>query len=181
MQQTFNLTNATASFGFNSGDNPNRDIITRADATAAYLATLNSAASKVTSTAFTIPVGVATTNFTFPAASPANGVITNISVLFKEDIDLGAGGTLSLTVGSTSGGAEICPLALVDNAGGGVDEGSVQGINQAPSQNGAAFTFTPGGVRYFTADQTLFIQTIVGVNALAASVDAIFVVNYSTI
>ena len=106
MQPSFNLTNATASFGFNSGDNPNRDIITRQDATATFLGQ-TAKASKI---AFTIPAGVATVDTQFLNIVPANSVVTDLKVIFRSAVDFGAGGTLNLAVGTASGGAELCHI-----------------------------------------------------------------------
>ena len=177
MENTFNLSSATSAFGFNSGDNPNRDIITRQDATAAFLGE-SAQASKV---AFTVPATVATVNTQFLNIVPAGSVITNVALVFKSAVDLGAAGTLSFAVGSTSGGAEICAAATVASAGGAVTLGSVQGIDSIPAAGGSALTFVTGAVKYFAADQSLFISSVVCVNVLAAPASMTIVVNYVTL
>jgi|TARA_R110000824_G_scaffold114900_7_gene265753 hypothetical protein len=164
-------------FEYESGSNPERDLVTRLDATATYLAT-TARSSRI---AFTVPLGTATVDTGFLSMVPAGSVITDVSAVFTSAVDLGAAGTLSLAVGSTSGGAEICAAATVATAGGAVAAGAVQGIGSIPATGGAAFAFVDGAVKYFAADQSLFVRSVVAVNAMAADAKITLVVNYVTL
>tara|TARA_R100000541_G_scaffold59245_1_gene72476 strand:- start:1292 stop:1825 length:534 start_codon:yes stop_codon:yes gene_type:complete len=164
-------------FNYTSGGNPEAEIGVRLDATSTYLNT-TSRASKI---AFAVPAGTATVDTQLLNIVPAGSVITDVALVFTSAIDLGAAGTLSLAVGSTSGGAEICAAKTVATAGGAVTAGSVQGIGQIPATGGAAFTFVNGAVRYFTANQSLFIRSVVGTNVMAAEAKITAVVNYVTL
>ena len=177
MENTYELSNPLADFGFNSGDNPNRDIITRADATATFLGS----AARASKIPFVVAAGIATVDTQILNVVPAGSVITNVAAVFTSAVDLGAAGTLSLAIGSTSGGAEICAAATVATAGSSVAVGAVQGIGSIPAAGGSAFVFVTGAVKYFAANQSLFVRSVVGVNVLVADVNVTLVVNYATL
>ena len=169
--------NPLKTFNYTSGGNPDRDLVNRIDATSTFLNTV-ARASKI---GFTVPLGIATADTQLINIVPAGSVITSISLVFTSAADLGGAGTLSFAVGSTTGGAEICTAATVASAGGAVTLGSVQGIDSIPAAGGAALTFVTGAVKYFAADQSLFIRSVVGTNAMAADVTVTAVVDYVTL
>jgi|TARA_R110000765_G_scaffold4214_6_gene13410 hypothetical protein len=177
MGKTFNVSSPTAEFGFNSGDNRDRYIIARANATAAYLAT-TARASKI---AFVIPSGTATVDTQILNVIPAESVITDVAAVYTSAVDLGANGTLSLAIGSTSGGAEICSAATVATAGSLVVAGAVQSINSIPAAGGSSFVFVTGAVKYFAATQSLFVRSVVATNAMSVDANITLVVNYVTL
>ena len=113
-------------FEYESGSNPERDLVTRLDATATYLAT-TARSSRI---AFTVPLGTATVDTGFLSMVPAGSVITDVSAVFTSAVD----------------------LAFVD-----------------------------GAVKYFAADQSLFVRSVVAVNAMAADAKITLVVNYVTL
>jgi len=82
MGKTFNVSSPTAEFGFNSGDNRDRYIIARANATAAYLAT-TARASKI---AFVIPSGTATVDTQILNVIPAESVITDVAAVYTSAV-----------------------------------------------------------------------------------------------
>lgn len=187
MRATFNLTDATAKFGFNNGDNTNRDITTRSNATSNYLTTLTSEFNSVTTTSpFTIPTPTGRYELELPRAIPANSLIQELYIVFKEEVDMGVGGRMSIGIKNENFRSYICNPRSVADDGGTVLAGAVQGFYSIPSvSGGAAFEFAVSqriNQEYFYPTETnVFVEPNITVNDLVSSVDCVLVAKFAII
>ena len=108
------LSDSTAPFGYVNGDNPLRDVVTRFDATATYLSARKEASLNTTGT---LTIGTSGVSFNLGTV-PANSIITEIILAFKEDLVAGTtSGLYSILFGNTLNGGEFTGTSALVVAG----------------------------------------------------------------
>jgi len=196
----FSLEDATATFGFNRGDNPNRDIIIRKNATAEYVTTLDSIVPSSIITVISIPsFDESTIDTPMSTPIPAGSLITGVSLVWTEVTQINfpvppnrfdITSNINFSIGTTTGGAEICAPAKSNVAGRDIVAGAVQSLDsiavtpfpfEGSLYPAESFTFVNGAVRYFETDQLLFARTVFDNQTLKDPVNVTFIVDYITI
>lgn len=176
---------ATDSFAYVPGDNPQRNIIQRLDATATYLS-VRKEASLITSGTLTISTSGVSFNL---GTVPANSIITEIILAFKEDLVAGTtSGLYSILYGNTLNGGEFTgtsALVTAGNEGDTIAAGTTISTNFGNSNianTGADFfEFENNAPNYSATAQTIWFKSLPSGAALEATCDFATIVKYITL
>jgi len=143
---------------------------------------LSSFSSKVTtykSELVTIPVAATTTNNELSGFIPKTSLVTSLGIFFAEACDVGAAGTVSVAFGTTTGGVDIVASTQINTT---ID--IAQYVYPTTSNGllatagGNALVMDAAAPLYFPSNSSLFFQTIIGSNVLAATCDVKIVMEY---
>ena len=138
---------------------------------------------KAVSELITIPVAVDTTNNELSRFIPANSLVTSLGIFFTENVDAGAAGILSVAFGNASADVSIVNLTALNTAG---DDITINSFTSTSSKHavetgGNAIAFAAGSALWFGNESSLFFQTIVAGNVLAATCSVKVVMEYVTV
>ena len=168
---------ATDSFAYVPGDNPQRNIIQRLDATATYLGEVQRAKA---STTIQVPVGVTTVNTQLLSFIPAGSLVTSFGIFFTENATVGASGVLSVAFGNALNDVSIVASTALNGAGEDITINSFTSTSSkhALTAGGNAIPFAAGSALWFGNASPLWFQTIVSGNVLDATSEVKIVMEY---
>ena len=160
------------------GRTPMQTVSNRLTDIAVYLSD-NVTATKASSIV-TIPVAATTTNTELVNFIPASSLVTSIGVFFTENCDVGAAGILSAGFGPTSGDVSMVASTALNGAG---EDITINSFTSTSSKHkltsgGTAIAFAAGSALYFGNESSLFFQTVVSGNVLAATCEVKVVMEY---
>ena len=118
----------------------------------------------------TIPVTASTSNFELSIFIPASSLVTSLGIFFTENCDVGAAGVLSVGFGNASADVSIVASTALNAAGADITINSFTSTSTKHKieTGGNAIAMAPGSALWFGNASSLFFQTIVSGNVLAA-------------
>ena len=127
-----------------------------------------------------IPVATQTNNLSTGTQVPAGAVITGLSVIFDNGVDVTTGGTFVVGFGTESGDVSLVASTQINNTATDIATGIVVASNHGgiPHASGASIQFAAGAVLLMAAATTPFIQVIVGGAVLQAIAEIRTVIEY---
>ena len=176
---------ATEQFEYVPGANPMRNIIQRFDATATYLNARKEASLNTTGT---LTIGTSGVSFNLGTV-PANSIITEIILAFKEDLVAGVTtGLYSILFGNTLNGGQFTgtsALITATNEGDTIAAGTTISTNFGNSNianTGADFfEFSSNAPNYSATAQAVWFKSLPIDADLEASCDFATIVKYITL
>ena len=116
----------------------------------------------------TIPVTATTTNFELSNFIPASSLVTSLGIFFTENCDVGAAGVLSVGFGNASADVSIVASTELNSAGTDITINSFTSTSSKHKLEAAGNAIASGSALWFGNASSLFFQTIVSGNVLAA-------------
>lgn len=127
-----------------------------------------------------VPVATQTNNLSTGTQVPAGAVITGLSVIFDNGVDVTTGGTFAVGFGTSSGDVSLVASTQINNTATDIATGIVVASNHGgiPHASGSSIGFAAGAVLLMSAATTPFIQVIVGGAVLQAIANIRTVIEY---